>query len=38
MEYKKEHFKIFEKEYESQFNDCRDEDEEEKEKYILMKY
>ena len=30
MNYKKEHFKIFEKEYESQFNDFRDENEEEK--------
>ena len=34
MEYKNKHFKIFEKEYESQFNDYRDENIEEKEKYI----
>ena len=34
MEYKNKHFKIFEKEYESKFNDYRDEDIEEKEKYI----
>ena len=34
MEYKNNHFKIFEKEYENQFSDCRDEDEEEKEKFI----
>ena len=37
MEYKNKHFKIFEKEYESQFNDYRDEDVEEKEKYINKK-
>ena len=34
MKYKKEHFKIFEKEYENQFIDYRDENVEEKEKYI----
>ena len=37
MEYKNKHFKIFEKEYEDQFNDYRDEDVEEKEKYINEK-
>ena len=37
MEYKNKHFKIFEKEYESQFKDYRDEDVEEKEKYINEK-
>ena len=37
MEYKNKYFKIFEKEYESQFNDYRDEDIEEKEKYINKK-
>ena len=37
LEYKKKHFKIFEKEYENQFNDYRDEDVEEKEKYINEK-
>ena len=37
MEYKNKHFKIFEKEYENQFDDYRDEDEEEKEKYINEK-
>ena len=37
MEYKNKHFKIFEKEYEDQFNDYRDEDIEEKEKYIKEK-
>ena len=37
MEYKNKHFKIFEREYESQFNDYRDEDIEEKEKYINEK-
>ena len=37
MEYKNKHFKIFEKEYESQFEDYRDEDIEEKEKYINEK-
>ena len=34
MEYKNKHFKIFEKEYEDQFDDYRDENFEEKEKYI----
>ena len=34
MNYKKKHFLIFEKEYESNFNDYRDENVEEKEKYI----
>ena len=37
MEYKNKYFKIFEKEYESQFNDYRDEDVDEKEKYINEK-
>ena len=37
LRYKKKHYEIFEKEYESQFNDYRDEDEEEKEKYINKK-
>ena len=37
MEYKNKHFKVFEKEYESQFNDYRDENIEEKEKYINEK-
>ena len=37
MKYKNKHFKIFEKEYEDQFNDYRDEDIEEKEKYINKK-
>ena len=37
MEYKNKHFKIFEKEYEIQFNDYRDGDIEEKEKYINEK-
>ena len=33
LRYKNKHYEIFEKEYESQFNDYRDEDVEEKEKY-----
>ena len=37
MEYKNKYFKIFQKEYESQFNDYRDENVEEKEKYINEK-
>ena len=37
MEYKNKYFKIFEKEYESQFNDYREEDLDEKEKYINEK-
>ena len=37
MEYKNKHFKIFEKEYENQFNDYRLENEEEKQKYINEK-
>ena len=37
MEYKNKHFKIFEKEYEDQFDDYRDEDVEEKEKNINKK-
>ena len=32
LKYKNKHFKIFENEYENQFNDYRDQDEEEKEK------
>ena len=34
MEYKDKHFKIFEKKFENQFNDFRDENVTEKEKYI----
>ena len=37
MEYENKHFENFEKEYEDQFNDYRDEDIEEKEKYINEK-
>ena len=37
MEYKNTHFKIFEKEYEDQFDDYRDENIDEKEKYINEK-
>ena len=37
MEYKNKHFKIFEKEYEDQFDEYRDEDIEGKEKYINEK-
>ena len=37
MEYKNKYFKIFEKEYENQFDDYRDENIEEKEKYINEK-
>ena len=37
MEYKNKHFKNFEKEYEDQFNDYRDEDVDKKEKYINEK-
>ena len=37
MKYKKKHYDIYEKEYESQFNDYRHENEEEKEKYINEK-
>ena len=37
LRYKNKHFKIFEKEYESQFNDCRDENVEGKELYINKK-
>ena len=37
VEYKNKHFKIFEKEYENQFDDYRDEDIDEKEKYINEK-
>ena len=37
MEYKNKYFKFFEKEYESQFDDYRDEDVDEKEKYINEK-
>ena len=37
MEYKNKHSKIFEKEYENHFDDYRDEDVEEKEKYINEK-
>ena len=37
MEYKNKHFEIFEKEYEDQFNDYRDENVEDKEKYIKEK-
>ena len=37
MEYKNEHLKTIKEEYESQFNDYRDEDEEKKERYISEK-
>ena len=37
LKYKNKHFEIFEKEYENQFIDYRDEDVEEKEKYINEK-
>ena len=37
MEYNNKHFKVFEKEYESQFDDYRDENVEEKETYINEK-
>ena len=37
MEYKNKHFKIFEKEYENQFNDYRDGNIDDKEKYINEK-
>ena len=37
LRYKKKHYEIFEKEYEAQFNDYRDENEDEKEKYINEK-
>ena len=37
MNYENKHFKIIEKEYESKFEDYRDIDEEEKEKYINEK-
>ena len=37
LRYKKKYYDIYEKEYESQFNDYRDEDEDEKEKYINEK-
>ena len=37
MEYKNKYFKIFEKEYENPFNDYRDENIDEKEKYINEK-
>ena len=37
MQYKNKHFIIFEKEYEDQFNDYRDENVEDKEKYINEK-
>ena len=37
MEYKNKQFKVFEKENESQFNDYRDENIAEKEKYINKK-
>ena len=37
MEYKNKHIKIFEKEYENQFNDYELENEEEKQKFINEK-
>ena len=37
LKYKKKHYEIFEKEYENKFNDYRDQDLEEKEKYINEK-
>ena len=37
LKYKKKYYDIYEKEYENQFSDYRDEDEDEKEKYINEK-
>ena len=37
LNFKNKHFKIYEKEYENQFSDYRDEDKDEKEKYINEK-
>ena len=37
LKHKNKHFDIFEKEYESKFGDCRNEDVDEKEKYINEK-
>ena len=37
LRYKKKHYELFEKEYESKFDDYRDEDVDEKEKYINEK-
>ena len=37
LKYQKKHFEIFEKEYENEFFDYRDQDLEEKEKYIKIK-
>ena len=37
LRYKKKYYEIFEKQYESKFDDCRDEDVDEKEKYINEK-
>ena len=37
VEYKNKHFKIFEKEYENKFDDYRNEDKDEKERYINEK-
>ena len=37
MNYKNKHLKLFEKGYENQFNDYRDENVEEKQKYINEK-
>ena len=37
LRYKKKHYEIFEKEYENQFNDYRDENEDEKQKFINEK-
>ena len=37
LSYKNKHLKIYEKEYENQFNDYRDEDVEDKKKYIKQK-
>ena len=37
MEYKNKHFKVLEKEYEDQLHDCRDENVEDKDKYINEK-
>ena len=37
MNYKNKHFKVIEKEYEKNFNYYRDDDIEEKEKFIIQK-
>ena len=37
LNFKNKHLKFYKKEYENQFNDCRDVDENEKQKYIIEK-